>query len=433
VTNVVKEQRARAKAAVAHWQEVRRSVDDLDSVPARLDQIVSIADRALTRIDQDVVIEINAIVAELSTLRFPVDGDDRLNELEGATLMLDRALSRVSRTASRAGFAEVEYLEVPPGLRIPVAEIANQLEILAKAIEAGQSAIKQIDATQSEDGRASSRQTALVRDLVEKASLKIDIISIKTREIRLLDVSGVVGLARQLTRLLESFVAIVLDTSSHLSQWLDRAARDEIRPKIALISEGTSLVVGRAAAWVKTRGNDTEGSSADKPQPVAVLLQGVPDGNFSEMVNELNNITKGVVQRYSETWIFDDFDKIVRMLHVTQVRRAILTIHDLDIGPMQPREVLAAIQTKVTAVEKKVDEISQSLGQKPDLFWVVLLIAHADDLPFAKFPKGRFSFVHFLHFRTFSDPYRFEADPAAVKTIQMHLKDWSTTQSGSPA
>jgi hypothetical protein len=163
MTNSVTEAKARVKAAIAHWQEARGAVNDPGSIPTRLDELVTVADRTTATISQDVVTEVEAIIVELTALRFPVDLDDALSALERATLTLDGALGRLSRAASRAGFADAEDdLHLPPGMRVPTKEIADQLEAFVGAIEGIRPILEKIGTAQTADANSSVKQNALV-------------------------------------------------------------------------------------------------------------------------------------------------------------------------------------------------------------------------------------------------------------------------------
>src|SRR5262249_44106005 len=135
MTNPVVGAKARAQAALAQWREARRKVNNPASVPDRLDAIIAVAERTIAVIGQDIVTEVEAIVVELSDLKFDVELDESLGALESATLSLDGALGRLSRAASRAGFAEAdEDLGLPPGVRVPAREIAEQLQAFVAAV-----------------------------------------------------------------------------------------------------------------------------------------------------------------------------------------------------------------------------------------------------------------------------------------------------------
>ena len=176
------------------------------------------ADRALAKICQDVVTEVEALVVELADLRFPVDPDDALGALEHATLALDGALGRLSRAASRAGFADArDDLQLPPGLRVPAVDLADRLDAFVAAVEHIRPVLDEIARQQAQDQGGNARQAALVQNLIDRATVKLDILAAKTAQAGLLDVSGVSGLARQLTSLLQSFVATVIEGAAHLS------------------------------------------------------------------------------------------------------------------------------------------------------------------------------------------------------------------------
>jgi hypothetical protein len=272
MTDSVTEAKARVRATISHWREARAAVNYPGSIPARLDELVTVTDRITTTICQDVVTEVEAVIVELTALRFPVELDDALGALERATLTLDGALGRLSRAASRAGFANAEDdLHLPPGMRIPAGEIADQLEAFVDAVEGIRPVLEKIAAAQTADPNSSVKQNALVQNLMNKASVKIEIIGVKTGKISLVDVSGVAGLARQLTTLLQSFVAIAVEGADYLSNWLSRAAQDLLQPAIAPVAEGTTRLVRRAAAWIRKRSKgeasvDSELPRSEKPK-----------------------------------------------------------------------------------------------------------------------------------------------------------------------
>ena len=287
MTGAVTEARARAQAAIAHWREARASVNDLNSVPPRLDDLVAVTDRAIAKIGQDIVTEVEALVVELAALRFPVDLDERTGRLESATLALDGALGRLARAASRAGFAEAEHdLQVPPGLRVPVADIAECLNAFVAAVDGIRPVLEDIERRQAvNNDRKDVKQAALVAKLIEKATAKIAIIEVKTSRISLLDVSGVAGLAWQLTQLLRSFVATAKAAATHLSSWLRHTARDRVEPAIAPVDIGNSQLVKRAKVGIRKRAaQQIHGSSIDPP-PFSVFRDPLASGGMGpEMV-----------------------------------------------------------------------------------------------------------------------------------------------------
>lgn len=254
MTDAVMEAKARALATLARWHEARRTVNDPTFVPVRLDHIVATAERTITVLSQVVVTDVQALIVELENLRFPVDQDDALGALEHATLALNGSLGRLVRAASRAGFAPAEDdLNLPPGVRVPLKEIADQLEAFVTAVESVRPVIEKIEKAQDADQRANVKQDALVRDLVHKVQNKIDIIEAKTGNIGSIDVSGLAAVARELTTLLTSFVRTVDEAAGRISLWLSEEAGRWIRPAIDPVVRGISRLVGRAAAWIRTR------------------------------------------------------------------------------------------------------------------------------------------------------------------------------------
>ena len=187
-------------------------------------------------------------------MRFPVEPDEALSALEAATLSLDGALGRLSRSASRAGFAGVEEdLGLPPGVRVPAKDIAVQLEAFSAAVEVIRPVLDQIAEAQMGQPGADVRQAALVRDVVEKATTKLAIISLKTDGTTLIDVSGLAALARQLGRMLESFIVTVAEGASRLSSWLSQEAPNWIKPLLRPLQSKAGQLAGTAAKWITQR------------------------------------------------------------------------------------------------------------------------------------------------------------------------------------
>ncbi len=276
MTDSVVEAKMRAKAAVTRWREARRGVNDPTFVPTRLDQIVEVAEHTIASINQDVVTEVEALIVELSTLRFPVDADENLSTLEQATFALDGSLGRLSRAASRAGFSVAEDdLNLPPGVRVPVKEIAEQLESFVAAIEGVRPALDMIGRAQAADMHSDVKQNALLRDLLDKAAIKIEIIGVKTGKISLIDVSGLAALAHQLVTLLKSFVTTIREATDRLSLWLSQEADPWIGAAIAPVEAKTAALVKGAAIWIRHRagtGGVGSASEHDRTSPSATVV-----------------------------------------------------------------------------------------------------------------------------------------------------------------
>lgn len=154
---------------------------------------------------------------------------------------------------------------MPPGVRVPVREIAEQLEDFVAAIEGVKPVLEKIAAGQATDRDSNPKQNAIVKNLIDKASIKIEIIGMKTGKINLIDVSGIASLARQLTGLLQSFVATIREAATHISHWLAREAPTWVGPIIDPIADGTSRMVKRAAGWIRKQG-EREADVIAKPE-----------------------------------------------------------------------------------------------------------------------------------------------------------------------
>jgi internalin A len=245
----------RVLAALDRWHDARRAVNDPHSVPDRLDRIISVVGQTVSATNQDVVIEIDALLMELAAIRFPVNPEDALTYLENATLSVDGALNRFSRSAARAGFAEVdEDLGLPPGIRIPLPEIASQLEAFVRATREVKPVIDSIERAQGLDRDSGVKQGALVKGLVRSAFAKIAIIEIKSDRQDFVDVSGIASVAQQLVALLQSFVSTVRDASQHISHWLSRGVEAAIPQAIAHINSSISRLVARTSKWIHDHG-----------------------------------------------------------------------------------------------------------------------------------------------------------------------------------
>jgi hypothetical protein len=418
MTDTVQKARAKAKEAIGDWQLTRRGINDPGSIPDRLDQIVSIADRALVRINQDIITETDAIRIELSALRFRDDSKDEPSALEHATLVLVRALGQVSHAASLAGFAEAEHLDLPRGVPVPIEAISHQLSAFVEAIESIKPVLEEIERKQSEDRETSAKQSALVGHLICSASIKIDIIGIKTNAIESLDVPGILSLALQLTRLLQSFLATVVQAVSRLSHWLDLAARNGLGPKIAPIVVETSDLARCAAASIGKRGAEKrvlpmmiESSDFIRPSKLGIVLK---DG----LVEISSDVSIGEV--WSFTGAEDEVDLYLRLLKGGQ---GIFVIHDLDIAPSaNTQSVQMAIESKVRHAQGMVERTARALNQRADLFWAVLLVKNADRLTKLPGLKG----VSFLRFRSSfaEDRFEIEVDPASLEIFRSQLQYW---------
>lgn len=160
---------------------------------------------------------------------------------------------------------------------------------------------------------------------------------------------------------------------------------------------------------------------------VVVLLEGALHGNISETVNDLKNITKGLLRGYSETWIFNDLNELENALRLTPVRRVIVVMHDLDIPPTRDSAAaLNALRTKVIAFKELADRTIQPPSHKFDFFCIVLLFKNIERFPFSSFPDdSELSFVHLLAFCPASDSNSsIEPDRASLAVLRAKLLNW---------
>ena len=381
MTDAVTEARARAQAALDRWREARRNVNDPASIPDRLDEIVTVAERTIAVISQDIVTEVEAIVVELAALRFPVDPDDALSALETATLSLDGALGRVARAASRVGFAGAEDdLALPPGVRVPVQEIADRLEAFVAAIEDIKPVLEKIGTAQAADPGSNAKQDAMVQNFIDKASVKIEIIGVKTGKVSLIDVSGIAGLARQLTNLLKSFVAMIDEAAGRVSRWLAREAPAWIDMAIAPVAEGTSHLVGRAAAWI--RRSEKIAASAHEN----ITKSDVPAALVFDLLEVERMISRGEVPPadvvpFVTSFVAYGFDAKATMVlgHMTGLRKLAL---DTSVGDLSPLANLTALQS-LNLSGSQVSDLSPLAGLTALQFLSIAYTRVADLSPLA--------------------------------------------------
>jgi hypothetical protein len=250
----VQQAKQRALAALKSWDRARASVNNPDTLPARLDDIVRVTREVVGTVRQDIVIDLDAIMVELATIEFPDADDEGLSSLERETLALQGGLDRLRRTASRVGFAEAEEdLGLPPGLRVPSVQLSEQLERFTAAIEAVRPALQTLAERNAAEPQSNPVQTALIQNQTEQMSVKVDLALLKTSKISFVDVSGLASIAKSLQRSFDQFLATVRSSAIAVSQWVREEAPRLLTPVKERIVSAAARLVQRAAAWIKGR------------------------------------------------------------------------------------------------------------------------------------------------------------------------------------
>jgi hypothetical protein len=175
---------------------------------------------------------------------------------------------------------------------------------------------------------------------------------------------------------------------------------------------------GDLAAWIR---NDLGMSPVSGP---AVTMEAIDQGRLRHALEAgCADVLIGIVTPPLDLWSFYDQESLKKQLEIGG-KRAIVAVHDLN-TPRAPKwqDALAAIESKIKALKLCVDAMETTL----DLFWTVMVVSKAKQLPFLRFPGSKLPNVALLPFNEVDDPgrpYIVEPNPGALKVVQSYVQDW---------
>lgn len=368
MTNPVIEARDRANAAILHWRNVRRQVNDPTLVPERLDELVNVAEKTIALVSQDIAVEVEAIIVEIEALIFPVDPGEDLRHLEEATYAVDGALGRLRRASSNAGYADADDdFKLPPGLKVPKNEIAQQLERFVSAVEEVGPILSRIAQKQNSDENSANWQGDLVRHFVERTTIKLDLAQVKAASGGLIDISGLAAIGRQLVTALTSFTNTVIEGSGKVSEWLATHAPQWIEPLIKPLQRGLAGMASRVAAWLNrnTRENAEARSRKSTGFNFLEIRRRVQDGSPPPeeaipflTVLELDDVTQASIEALSPArelrWLSveGNFADLEPIAHLPSLQHLSVTSDELeDIRPLGALSTLNSLEIYASQVK----------------------------------------------------------------------------------
>ncbi len=167
--------------------------------------------------------------------------------------------------------------------------------------------------------------------------------------------------------------------------WLPRSLPDA---RFAALSAGrredaNPMLLHESPAELAIRFRRQAGAVAG-PVPV-IAIETLEEGQLRDALRQgCDEVMAGLVEP-REWWPFFGSEQFEKQLRHIEGGRAIVAVHDLNTGRARSwREAREAVESKVKGHQQRADLALRKHNQQMDLFWTVLLVDKAEQLPFVK-------------------------------------------------